>query len=79
MGLGLRYCKQHEGEPLMLVSKRNGTYWRCEHPSGCTYTENALKLGGKVTHIAGRSVRVASRNQQFKYADQSPSLTSDDL
>lgn len=40
-GLGLRYCPNHPAVPLVLVSTGSGTYWRCEHASGCAHTENA--------------------------------------
>ncbi len=40
-GLGLRYCPNHQGEPLMLVARKGGVFWRCEHPSECAYTEDA--------------------------------------
>jgi hypothetical protein len=56
-GLGLRYCKQHPQEPLMLASNRSGTYWRCEHDSGCAYTENALPRAKRVVEVNGHAVQ----------------------
>ena len=42
--LGLRYCRNHPEEPLLLRSKRSGTYWYCGHPEGCAYTENVTRF-----------------------------------
>lgn len=38
----------------MLASTRTGTYWRCEHASGCAHTENAIKTGNGLVAINGR-------------------------
>lgn len=55
--LGLRYCRNHADEPLMLHQTSRGLYWRCEHPDGCAYTENALNLrGSKAVDSDGRPV-----------------------
>lgn len=42
MSLGLRFCPQHPTQPLMLVSRRTGLYWHCEHASGCAHTESVF-------------------------------------
>lgn len=60
-GLGLRYCQQHLQEPLMLVSTGLGTYWRCEHASGCAYTENAQKRSTKVIAVNGERLITARK------------------
>ena len=65
-GLGLRYCPQHPSEPLMLVSKTNGTYWRCESPDGCAHTENAMRGASGPVAINGRDVRVARPSRATK-------------
>jgi hypothetical protein len=57
MSLGLRYCPNHPGEPLMLVSTASGTWWRCEHPSGCAYTEDALSGPRSAVAVNGRAFR----------------------
>lgn len=62
-GLGLRYCKNHPDEPLML-HQGGGIYWRCEHPTGCAYTEDAMPRIRSPRAALLSGTKAAGRGQQ---------------
>lgn len=55
-GLGLRYCQQHAGEPLLLVVRGKSAWWACEI-NQCAYTEDVIRDGTSVIAVNGRALR----------------------
>lgn len=78
--LGLRYCPNHPTEPLMLVSRASGTYWRCEHESGCAHTENAVSVRSHagVVAVNGKSLPHARSSAESRVRTQGGSKVERD-
>jgi len=67
-GLGLRYCQQHAGAPLLLVVRGKSAWWACDVDQ-CAYTEDVVRDSTTVVAVNGRSLQQPvkqSRNRRTR-------------
>ena len=55
-GLGLRYCQQHPGAPLLLVVRGRSAWWACDI-NQCAYTEDVVRDSTTVVAVNGRALQ----------------------